>query len=250
MPRARATAAARPHPHEQHLRPQAKSELRADVMGAPEGGSTRASPWLHRVRGPAASPGGSISGESGAALAESRLAAVESAQIARDGEMRKWSEAHARLLELLVSESLSGRWVGAVSGASSDWDASGALLVEWQAQSANSHPECFGWLAGSHELTVAEPGLYELSAGLWPGLASRAEVRVNSTPAIELAKPALVGAASAGGGGGGSMLRMGAAEIAGLCVVCVVALPPRAVLSLAAQGATPHSRAFLGLRKL
>eukprot|EP00966_Prymnesium_polylepis_P100428 2326270-Prymnesium_polylepis.1 len=61
---------------------------------------------MHRGRAPPPSPGASIAGD-GIAL-EPRLAAIEAAQAARDEEMRRWSDGHARLLELLASEALCG----------------------------------------------------------------------------------------------------------------------------------------------
>lgn len=70
---------------------------------------------------------------------------------------------------MLMSEALCGRWVGSTSDKSVSRDGGAAVLVEWQAQSANSHPESYGWIAGAHEVTVADAGLYELSAGVWPG---------------------------------------------------------------------------------
>lgn len=73
-------------------------------------------------------------------------------------------------MERLLSETCCARWVGLLGNPIAGSEET--RLVAWQAQSANSHPGCFGWLAGSHELTIADAGLYELSAGIWPGIAS------------------------------------------------------------------------------
>ncbi|KAL1530099.1 hypothetical protein AB1Y20_001021 [Prymnesium parvum] len=182
---------------------------------------------------------------------EARLSAAEAAQSGRDEEMRVWSERHARILNMLMSEALCGRWVGSTSDKSVSRDGGAAVLVEWQAQSANSHPECYGWIAGAHEVTVADAGLYELSAGVWPDGARSAEVRINGIASIKLSKPAMTAmttrlSSSALIG----QVQMNASEIVGLYTACVVALPAASSVSLVTEAALYGTRAFLGLRKL
>ena len=157
--------------------------------------------------------------------------------------MHEWSTAHAETIEVLLSQALTGRWVGTVGGDAPAGGAAGGGLVRWLHQAANTHSDCFGWQEGTHELQVGEPGVYELGMGLWPptpGL--QAELRVDGLPAV------LVGGAQASVGLPKS--EGGRSPACGLCCITMLSLNAGARLSLAASSAAGPAKAYLGLRKL
>ena len=120
---------------------------------------------------------------------EASQRATANAQKASEASMVAWSATHADTIEALLSQALTGRWVGVVGGGSENVVLSGntptggaGVLVTWQHQAANTHAECYKWSPHTHAITVAEPGVYEVALGLWPptpGLC--AELQVDAT---------------------------------------------------------------------
>lgn len=100
-----------------------------------------------------------------------------------------------------------------------------------------------GWRArsGARQVRTAEPGVYEVSVGLWPPTAGlRAELRVDGIAALLL---------------GGDYTPPPApppprSPACGLCCVTLLSLHAGAALTLAAEHAAEGTRAYLGLRKL
>ena len=176
--------------------------------------------------------------------------ALEAAQRDLEGTMASWTAEHARKLELLASQALSGKWIGlvgmggsAVGGAVGSVVGSGAtagagVLVCWHEQAANTYEGGFGWTPRAHEVNCAAAGVYEVAVGLWPASPGLlAELRVNGATAMLLTEPPAAQA------------HLGA-EAGGLCAVSLLSLPAGAAVSLAAEHATRRTKAYLGLRKL
>jgi chromosome segregation ATPase len=174
---------------------------------------------------------------------EQSLAASVQAHRQTESAMHEWSTAHAETIEVLLSQALTGRWVGTVGGDAPTGGAAGGGLVRWLHQAANTHSDCFGWQEGTHELQVGEPGVYELGMGLWPPTPGmQAELRVDGLPAV------LVGGAQASVGLPKS--EGGRSPACGLCCITMLSLNAGARLSLAATSAAGPAKAYLGLRKL
>jgi len=176
--------------------------------------------------------------------------AIEAAQRDLEGTMASWTAEHARKLELLASQALSGKWIGlvgmggsAVGGAVGSVVGSGAtagagVLVCWHEQAANTYEGGFGWTPRTHEVNCAAAGVYEVAVGLWPASPGLlAELRVNGATAMLLTEPPA------------ALAHLGA-EAGGLCAVSLLSLPAGAAVSLAAEHATRRTKAYLGLRKL
>lgn len=188
--------------------------------------------------------------------------AAEAAQVRLQGAMSQWSASHARTIEMLWSQALTGRWVGLVGGGGGAGGLGGTgpggygtsgnlvvgdgaiagsgILVCWHEQAANSHESCFGWEPHAHEVRCAEAGVYEVAVGLWPATAGLlAELRVNGATALLIGEqpPAAAMAHPRG-------------DAAGLCAVSLLSVQAGGVISVAAEHATVRTKVYLGLRKL
>ena len=194
---------------------------------------------------------------------QSRLTDLEASQAsaqtqARETEerMQQWSAAHAETIEVLLSQALTGRWVGVVGQSAAvmpnegGGGGAGVAVVSWVHQAANTHSDCFRWAEGVTEIKVVEPGVYEVGLGLWPPCAGlMAELRVDGLPAV------LIGGSHAAGealgmppaGLQGEAHRSAAC---GLCCVTMLSLTAGNRLVLVAENASVPVKAYLGLRKL
>ena len=174
--------------------------------------------------------------------------------------MTQWSQAHARTIELLWSQALTGRWVGLVGGGGgagglpgtqpggygshhnlvvgNGTSAGAGVLVCWHEQAANSHESCFVWTAHAHEIRCTEAGLYEATVGLWPPTAGLlGDLRVSGATALLLEEQR-------------TQMHHTYGEAAGLCAISLLSIPAGATISLAVEHTTLRTKAFLGLRKL
>ena len=190
---------------------------------------------------------------------EASQRATANAQRAGDAAMHAWSSSHSEVIEALLSQNLTGRWVGIVGGGSDGMSrdtfvvgrgATGGagVLVTWQHQAANTHADCFRWAAHTHAITCTEAGVYEVALGLWPptpGL--RAELQVDGRPAAIAAGGDAVGAGASAAGLPQTATR---SEACGLCCVTLLSLHAGAVLALAAEHAVGPTKAYLGVKKL